>query len=168
MDGTDCIAEIPRTRWDWEEYYDKNMDAPGKTYSKWAGFIAQEPEMFDNIFFGITPKEAERLDPQQRILLEVSWEAMETSGHHLDATHGAEIGVFIGICSNDFQMMQTAKGDKSLCDAYYGTGNANSCASGRIASRAPSPARSRAASSRPACRICLLRERSSDRGGAPG
>ena len=131
--GKNCIELIPTHRWDWKEYYSSDMDAPGKTYSKWAGIIDEEADMFDAFFFGIVPKEACGMDPQQRKLMEVAWETMERSGHHLEPSRGSPIGVYVGICSNDYQMLQTATGDKSFCDAYYGTGNANSVAGGRIA-----------------------------------
>jgi myxalamid-type polyketide synthase MxaC len=129
----DCVTLIPKRRWDWKEYYHANMDAPGKTYSKWAATLSEDADLFDPFFFGIVPKEASGMDPQQRQLVEVAWETMERSGHHLEPSKGSPIGVFIGICSNDYQMAQTATGDKELCDAYYGTGNANSVAAGRIA-----------------------------------
>jgi len=129
----DCVKLIPARRWDWKEYYHANMDAPGKTYSKWAATLSEDADLFDPFFFGIVPKEASGMDPQQRKLIETSWEAMERSAHHLEPSAGSPVGVYIGICSNDYQMAQTATGNKELCDAYYGTGNANSVAAGRIA-----------------------------------
>jgi acyl transferase domain-containing protein/NADPH:quinone reductase-like Zn-dependent oxidoreductase/acyl carrier protein len=135
VEKVDCITEIPDSRWSLEEYYSPVQDMEGKMYSKWAGLLSEQdrPDMFDAMFFGITPKEADRLDPQQRLLLEVSWEAMERSTHFPEPSTGTPIGTFVGICSNDYQLLQTKTGDSSLVDAYFGTGNANSCASGRIA-----------------------------------
>lgn len=132
-EGKDCIDIIPKLRWDWQEYYAADKDAPGKTYSKWGGFLDEDADLFDPFFFSVVPKEACGMDPQQRKLMEVSWETMERAGIHLEPSRGSPVGVFVGICSNDYQMLQTATGNKGLCDAYYGTGNANSVAGGRIA-----------------------------------
>jgi Polyketide synthase modules and related proteins len=64
--GRDCITEIPADRWDWRTYYDSNKERVGKTYSKWGGFI-DEVDKFDPLFFNISPREAEIMDPQERI-----------------------------------------------------------------------------------------------------
>jgi epothilone polyketide synthase D len=129
----DCVDVIPNSRWDMNKYFSTDKNAPGKMYSKWAGLITEDIQMFDPFVFGISPHEAHRIDPQQRLLLEVSLETLERSGHWFDASVGTPVGVFVGICSNDYQLMQTKTGDASLVDAYFGTGNANSVASGRIA-----------------------------------
>jgi acyl transferase domain-containing protein len=69
VNGVDAITEIPSTRWDLEQFYDSNPEAPGKTNSRWGGFL-EEIDRFDADFFRIPPKEAMQLDPQQRLLLE--------------------------------------------------------------------------------------------------
>jgi hypothetical protein len=75
-DGVDTITEVPPDRWDIEEYYDPNPGSPGKMYSRYGGFL-KHIDTFDPLFFGISPREATLLDPQQRVLLEVCWEALE-------------------------------------------------------------------------------------------
>ena len=78
--GTDAVTEIPGDRWDVDGLYDPDPDAPGKMSTKWGGFL-RSVDTFDADFFGISPREAVSLDPQQRALLEVSWEALEHGGH---------------------------------------------------------------------------------------
>ena len=78
--GRDCITEIPKDRWDWRKYYDADKDSIGKSYSKWGGFI-DDVDKFDPLFFNISPREAEILDPQERLFLEVVWKTIEDAGY---------------------------------------------------------------------------------------
>ena len=99
--GFDGISIIPVSRWSIEEYYNPDSNAPGKMSTRWGGFV-EHIDRFDARFFGITPKEAIGMDPQQRMLLEVSWEALEHAGQAPDKCTGSRIGVFVGICTNDY------------------------------------------------------------------
>jgi acyl transferase domain-containing protein len=130
-DGVDAIGEIPADRWNAEAYYTPNPDIPGKTVSKWGGFL-ENIDLFDPHFFGISPREAVSMDPQQRLLLEVSWEALEEAGQAADGLSGSRTGVFLGICKSDYMSLQLKRNDPSLFDVYYASGNAHSVMSGRL------------------------------------
>ncbi|NOY17301.1 MAG: acyltransferase domain-containing protein [Gammaproteobacteria bacterium] len=127
--GVDCISEIPADRWDVDAYYDPDPTVKGRMNTRWGGFINDIAE-FSPSFFRITPYEAERMDPQQRILLEVAWEALESSGYASERLRGSQTGVFIGISTNDYLDLQFS--DPMYVDGYAGTGNARSIAANRL------------------------------------
>src|ERR1044072_8093144 len=129
--GVDAVDEIPSDRWDIDRYYDPAPAIPGKMNTRWGGFI-NDIDKFDAAFFGISPREANSLDPQQRVLLEVSWEALENAGQATDKLSGSQTGVFIGICRNDYAQLHGVTEEPERIDAYFGTGNASSFAAGRI------------------------------------
>lgn len=128
--GIDGVRSVPSDRWDADRYYDPNPAQAGKMVSKQGGFI-EGVDQFDPIFFNITPREALQLDPQQRLLLETAWEAMDYAGQPRDRQAGGRTGVFVGISTNDYQLMQHRRGD--ALDTYDITGNAHHAAAGRLA-----------------------------------
>jgi acyl transferase domain-containing protein len=130
-DGVDAIAEVPANRWDVEAYYDPDPDAPGKIYTRKGGFLTRVDD-FNPQFFGISAREAATLDPQQRLLLEVSWEALETANQAPERLLNSLTGVFVGICSNDYNKMIWETGGAAQVDAFCATGNALSVAAGRL------------------------------------
>lgn len=132
QNGVDAITPVPRDRWDTEAYYDPDPAAPGKTYSRYGGFLEQI-DQFDPQFFGISPREAQSIDPQQRLLLEVGWEALESSGSVPNPQIVSKTGVFIGITTNDYARLITPMGDLDPIDAYYLTGNPLNAVAGRLA-----------------------------------
>jgi acyl transferase domain-containing protein/thioesterase domain-containing protein len=130
--GREAIIETPEGRWDVAAYYDENPDAPGKVYTTKGGFLKQPIDTFDPQFFRISPKEAQVMDPQQRLLLEVSWEALENAGLDPNRLSGTQTGVFVGLCTADFLILQS---DPALIEEksfYAASGSSFSVAAGRI------------------------------------
>ena len=129
--GRDAVSEVPPERWDVDEYYDPNPEAPGKMYVRHGGFV-EHVDKFDPAFFGVSPREAAGMDPQQRLLMETAWEALEHGNIVPSALHGSLTGVFVGISTSDYLHAQTHHAEKTGIDAYFGTGNAFSVACGRL------------------------------------
>lgn len=129
--GRDAVVEVPRDRWNIDDIFDANPDAPGKVYTRSGGFIEQV-DRFDPNFFGIAPREAASMDPQQRLFLEVVWEALEHAGIAPDSLTGSATGVFLGISTNDYRELETRTRTAADLDAYFGTGNVFSVAAGRV------------------------------------
>lgn len=96
-EAKNCIKEIPAERWDWKEWYHNQKGKKGTIYTKWGGFI-DDYDRFDPSFFQISPLEAERMDPQERVFLETAYASIEDAGY----TPGTlctsrKIGVFVGV-----------------------------------------------------------------------
>ncbi len=96
MAAKDCIVDVPADRWEINRFYATDRNKPGKMYVKSGGFLQDSIFEFDALFFGVSPREAAAMDPQQRILMEVSWQALEDAGIDPDTLAGTETGVFVG------------------------------------------------------------------------
>ena len=129
--GVDAITEIPPDRWNMDRFYDPDPGTPGKSYARHGGFI-KGIDLFDPAFFGISHREASFMDPQQKLLLEVAWEALEDAGLVIDRKIPTNAGVFIGISSYDFLKIQPGLWDMESFNAHSGTGIAFSIAANRI------------------------------------
>jgi myxalamid-type polyketide synthase MxaE and MxaD len=129
VNGRDAIGEVPRSRWDVEAVYDPDPAAPGKMASRQGGFVAPLEE-FDAAFFGITPREAPYVDPRQRLMLEIAWEALEDAGIPPGSLAGSQTGVFIATLTSDYSDM--VMGDLRRAEAYSGPGTANCVVANRI------------------------------------
>ncbi len=128
----DAITEIPPQRWDVDAYYDPDPAAPGKMYARHGGFLA-EIDGFDARFFETSPREAVGMDPQQRLALEVSWEALEDAGLAAAQLAGSQTGVFLGVTTNDYSGLLAGAGGLEGIDAYFSSGNALNAVAGRVA-----------------------------------
>jgi acyl transferase domain-containing protein len=126
--GQDAIKEVPVERWKMADYADL---LPDGTPSWYGGFLDQV-DQFDPQFFGIAPREAETMDPQQRLVLEMSWEALERAGQAPDKLKGSQTGIFIGITTNDYFQLAKLNGPAQM-DVYTATGSALNVAPGRVA-----------------------------------
>lgn len=129
-EGKHGVREVPAERWSVNDYFDPSPDAPGKMSTRFAGFIGEVRD-FDADFFGVAPREAESLDPQHRLALEVAWEALEDAGQAGPRLYGSRTGVYLGICSSDYSFHLLERGASGI-DAYMATGNAHSTAPGRL------------------------------------
>ncbi len=128
--GSDGIVPFPADRgWDLERLYHPDPDHLGTSYAREGGFIEGIGD-FDAEFFGISPREALATDPQQRLLLETCWEALEDAGIDPTTLGGSTTGVFAGVSSQDYQMIQP---QHRAFEGYGMTGNLTSVASGRVA-----------------------------------
>src|SRR6187402_1089449 len=130
-EGRDVVSEVPADRWNVERFYDPEPGIAGKSIAKRGGFL-DEIDQFDPQFFGISPREAPYIDPQQRLLLETAWEAIEDAGQVLDFEKGTDIGVFMGVSHNDYQIIQGTPWDSSGISPHSPTGSAHSIAANRI------------------------------------
>jgi polyketide synthase 5 len=127
--GDDLVTEIPAERWDADSFYDPERGVPGRSVTKWGGFL-DDVAGFDSEFFGIGDREATAIDPQHRLLLETSWEALQHAGVDPTSLAGSHTGVFVGLGHDDYTVVSGKAG--ALEDPYGYTGTAFSMASGRI------------------------------------
>lgn len=129
-DGVDAVREVPADRWDAGAFYDPNADAPGKMYTRQAAFL-DEVDRFDGSFFGISPRECESMDPQQRVLLEVAWEAIEDAAMPRERLASRPTGVYVGVMFHDYGHLIASSGLQAI-DTYFGTGNGIAFLAGRL------------------------------------
>ncbi|MFV8755923.1 type I polyketide synthase [Nannocystaceae bacterium ST9] len=128
--GRSVVREVPATRWDLEQSYDPDPERVGRSYSRWGCFL-DDVTGFDAELFGISRREADWMDPQQRVLLELVWTAFERAGQAPLAKRPRDVGVFVGASSFDYLRLSTAARDR--IDAHTGSGAAPSALAGRIA-----------------------------------
>ncbi|MEM8732304.1 MAG: type I polyketide synthase, partial [Pseudomonadota bacterium] len=129
--GRDGISEMPQDRWDPDAFYSADPDAPGRYYTKTAGFVTGH-DQFDPAFFGLSPVEAANIDPQHRLLLESTWHALENAGLPREALVGKRVGNFVGISTSDYLQYQTRYSERAAIGPYLGTGTSASTAAGRV------------------------------------
>lgn len=129
--GVDATREVPEDRWSLRSFYDPDRRIPGKLSTSRGGFLPQI-DRFDAHFFGISPREAAYMDPQQRLMLEVSWEAMEDAGLVPECLAGGDVGVFVGAFTLDYKAIQLGRLNRNLIDAHTATGAMMTMVSNRV------------------------------------
>ena len=120
--GADTVREIPEERWSWRRFYNPDPRAAGTHYVRHGSFIDRVAD-FDPEFFGISGREADALDPQHRLLLEVGWEALERAGIAPQQIRHSQTGVFVGIGQNDYAQLRLFGGRPECISPYDGTGS---------------------------------------------
>nr|XP_013804714.1 PREDICTED: phthioceranic/hydroxyphthioceranic acid synthase-like [Apteryx mantelli mantelli] len=128
-EGKNCTVEIPPERFNTKEWYDPDDNKPGKICTTRAALL-NEFNSFDNHLFGINDLEAERMDPQQKLLVECTYKALEDAGVPVEAINGTKTGVFVGLMNRDYEIITSRA--VSEINHYDGTGTAMSIAANRI------------------------------------
>lgn len=127
--GVDAVRAVPADRWDADAVYDADPSVPGKAATKWGGFL-DRIDGFDAAYFNILPREAERMDPQQRLFLEVAMESLDDAGLTRERLRGSRTGAFVASYHNDYQLLEYR--DHEAIDARTLTGTVHSVLVNRL------------------------------------
>ena len=127
--GIDTVCDVPADRWDGDAWYDSDLSAVGKTATKSGAFL-DRIDGFDAEYFGILPREAQRMDPQQRLFLEVAIEALDDAGLTREQLRGSRTGVFIASYHNDYAQLEYS--DVDAIDPRTLTGTLHSVLANRL------------------------------------
>ena len=127
--GVDAIRQVPGARWDIDAFFDSDVRRAGKMNTRWGGFL-DDIDRFDAEAFGISPREAAQIDPQQRLALELAWEAFEDAGVRHDRLKGSATAVFIGAMWSDYARL--TMGDLEAITQHSATGQDTSIIPARV------------------------------------
>lgn len=129
--GHDAVTAVPTERWRGNPFAERlanDVDQGAVGF----GAFCQDVDLFDAEFFGISPREAHAMDPQQRMLMETSWEAIERANINPQSLFGTPTGVFVGLGTFDYASAQIAHGDGAAVGRHFVSGTVLSVAAGRI------------------------------------
>ncbi|WP_316524142.1 SDR family NAD(P)-dependent oxidoreductase [Kitasatospora brasiliensis] len=123
VEGRDCVTEIPEDRWDRDRWYDPDPAAPGRAHTRWGGFL-RDVDRFDPLFFGISPRQAELMDPQERLFLQNAWHVLEDAGYRRADLAGRPVGVYVGVMYGEYQFhgaLDALRGGRPLTGSSFAT-----------------------------------------------
>ncbi len=129
VEGRCAVSQVPADRFSLQRFGHPRRQERGKSYT-WAAGVLDDIWGFDPSVFGISPREAEQMDPQQRILLQLTWEALEDAGIPSTSIAGTEVGVFVGASQTDYA--HSVIGDLAIADSHFATGNSLAILGNRI------------------------------------
>ncbi|KAB1153658.1 SDR family NAD(P)-dependent oxidoreductase [Tenacibaculum aiptasiae] len=132
LNETDTIGNVPADRWNSKKYYSNNDKRSGKIRAEQGGFLTENALDFDSLFFDMSPRESESLDPQQRMLMEVAYEALENAGLSLENVKGSNTGVFVGGFMLDNLVTQTSSKNQYHINSHTISGVAMTMLSNRL------------------------------------
>ncbi|MEU5227611.1 SDR family oxidoreductase, partial [Streptomyces toyocaensis] len=122
-EGRDAVTEIPAERWDGRRWYDPDPAAPGLAHTRWGGFL-RDVDRFDPLFFGISPRQAELMDPQERLFLQNAWHVLEDAGYRRSDLAGRPVGVYVGVMYGEYQFhgaLDALRGGRPLTGSSFAT-----------------------------------------------
>ncbi|MFC4465284.1 SDR family NAD(P)-dependent oxidoreductase [Streptomyces xiangluensis] len=122
-EGRDAITEIPAERWDSRRWYDPDPATPGHAHTRWGGFL-RDVDRFDPLFFGISPRQAELMDPQERLFLQNAWHVLEDAGYRRSDLAGRPVGVYAGVMYGEYQFhgaLDALRGGRPLTGSSFAT-----------------------------------------------
>src|ERR1700724_2813821 len=128
LEGRDAITDLPEGRW--EEFLEEPRLAERVAKARTRGGYLKDIKGFDSEFFAIAKTEADNIDPQQRMALELTWEALEHARIPASSLRGAAVGVYVGVSNNDYGFL--AISDPTTAHPYAITGNASSIIANRV------------------------------------
>lgn len=130
--GYDAVTKIKEERFSAEDYFSTDSEEKGKMFTQYGSFLDYDIKKFDNVHFEISPVEAASIDPQHRLLLEVSWDALESAGVDIESLKGSKTGVFIGIDAVDYVSRELVSGKTDKITPYTLVGVSSHAAAGRL------------------------------------
>jgi polyketide synthase 13 len=128
LEGRDAITDLPEGRW--EEFLGEPRIAERVAKARTRGGYLSDIKGFDAEFFALSKMEADNIDPQQRMALELTWEALENARIPASSLRGESVAVFIGSSLNDYSFL--AMSDPSIAHPYAITGTASSIIANRV------------------------------------
>lgn len=128
-EGRDAVGQVPAERWNWRDYDSELNPGEDTSYCQRGGFI-EHVDRFDGRFFGILPREAQSMDPQQRLFLQCAWAALEDAGYAPAQLARRRVGVFVGVGHADYPTLMRRDGVPS--DPWRGTGIALTAIANRV------------------------------------